>query len=184
VSARVGAGLDEWFDLITRTKQGAETAMEIDYKVYGEGEALLGWLNATIEISSSAEFDANAFLAESAEILQRELQEIKAEVAHLKMTLSPDDAFSDVAVINLVRNDGRPESSQELPDPIERGELILNIRAEADPQALRILVDQAIKRIGAKRPRISLKLEHIESFRPGQPRPTHRVTSLAGEDLE
>src|SRR5258706_15563721 len=55
-SARQGQGLEEWFELITRTNQGVETAMEVDYQVYGEGEALLGWLNATIQISSSAEF--------------------------------------------------------------------------------------------------------------------------------
>ena len=97
-----------------------------------EGEALLGWLNATLRIASSTEFDGNEFLRGLAKALQNLLRANSHEIAHLKMTLSPDDAFSDVAVINLVRNDGTPELSQQLPEPIESGELIVNIRAEAD----------------------------------------------------
>ena len=99
-----------------------------------------------------------------------------AEIAHLKMTLSPDDAFSDVAVINLVRSDGTPELSQELPDSIESGELIVNIRAEADPQILRGIVLHTVKQFGSEL--LNLSVEHIESFRPGQPKPTHRMAAL------
>ncbi len=94
------------------------------------------------------------------------------------MTLSPDDAFSDVAVMNLVRNDGRAELSQELPDPVECGELIVNIRAEADPEVLRTILEAAVKQIASKHPQIALKVEHMENFRPGQPKPTHRITHV------
>ena len=38
--------------------------MEIDYQRYGDGEALLGWLNATVSIEhpDGQEFDGNALL--------------------------------------------------------------------------------------------------------------------------
>jgi len=174
-SARHGEGLDEWFRQIDAAEQQFEPAMEVDYQVYGEGEALLGWLNCTIAISSLDEFDANEFLRQFASQLQTALRQAGAEVAHLKMTFSPDGAFLDVAVINLVRTDAAPELSQELPDPVASGELIVNLRAEADPADLRTIVEAAVQ---LPKSGVSATLEHIESFRPGQPRPTHRVTSL------
>ena len=48
------------------------------------------------------------------------------------MTLSPDAGLGgDVAIINLVRNDFVPELSADLDAPIESGQLIINLRAEA-----------------------------------------------------
>lgn len=176
ISARNGAGLDAWFDQITSSSQEGRNAMEVDYQIYGEGEALLGWLNATVELSSQSEFDANEFLRKFAGAFQQQLKAADAEIAHLKMTLSPDDAFSDVAVINLVRNDAMPELSQELPDPIESGELIVNLRAEVDPEILRSALLETVKQFESES--LKLSLEHIESFRPGQPKPTHRMTAL------
>ena len=177
ISARRGDGVKEWFERISSAEQPFEPAMEVDYRVYGEGEALLGWLNSTVQIESSSELDANELLRTFATKLQRALMKEGAEVAHLKMTLSPDDAFSDVAVINLVRNDAQPELSQELPEPIESGDLILNLRAEAAPETLRAIVE-TVTRECSQSSGCTMKIEHIESFRPGQPTPTHRITSL------
>ena len=178
VSARNGMGLDGWFKRITSSTQDLLPSMEIDYQRYGEGEALLGWLNATILFSGSIEFDANELLRTFAQFLQSALKVAQAEIAHLKMTFSPDDAFSDVAVVNLVRNDGAPEISQELPDPVDDGELILNLRAEASPEILRSVVEHGLNQIRSARPDLRLRIEHLESFRPGQPTPTHRITAV------
>jgi len=89
------------------------------------------------------------------------------------MTLSPDNAFAgEVAVVNLVRNDFSPEMGQELDEPIEAGQLILNLRAEADPETLEAIVREGIEAVAS--PGCRLSLEHLERFRPGRPVPTHR----------
>jgi len=178
VSARNGEGLDDWFTQMLATDQPTGPAMEVDYRIYGQGEALLGWLNATVQINGSTEFDGNALLNHMAANIQARLQSEAAEIAHLKMTLSPNDAFSDVAVINLVRNDSSPELSQELPDLMDHGELIINIRAEADPSMLRTVVEHAVSDLGSTKGGPHLTIEHIESFRPSQPEPTHRIASI------
>jgi len=179
VSARNGTGLESWFSRIISTEQEVGPAMNIDYQVYGEGEALLGWLNATLRITSPTEFDGNELLKGLARALQNLLRAKSHEIAHLKMTLSPDDAFSDVAVINLVRTDGVPEISQELPEPIETGELIVNLRAEADPEELRIALTKAVDELNRAFAPVKVEIEHVDSFRPGQPNPTHRITDFA-----
>lgn len=173
VSARTGAGMEEWFSILESEDQVREVAMEIDYDTYAEGEALLGWLNATIEVRTTDEIDTTPLLQQLAREIQQRLVAAGAEVAHLKMTLSPDNAFAgEVAVVNLVRNDFSPEMGQELDEPIEGGQIILNLRAEADPGQLESFVRDSIAVVAT--PECRLSLEHLERFRPGRPVPTHR----------
>ena len=109
--------------------------------------------------------------------MQAYLSEQGAEIAHLKMTLSPDAGLGgDVAIINLVRNDFVPELSADLDAPIESGQLIINLRAEGDPETLRAAVETALATAPAE---LAATLDHLEHFRPGKPEPTHRVTDLA-----
>ena len=179
VSARQGRGLEDWFARITATDQPGGTAMEVDYEVYAEGEALLGWLNCTALLSAAEGFDANAVLEQIAVDIQQRLQAGNAEVAHCKMTFSPDAGLGDIAVINLVRNDLVPELSQTLDSAVERGQLIVNLRAEAPPETLKAAVTQALAACRSAFPGLSATLEHLEHFRPGKPQPTHRIASLA-----
>jgi G3E family GTPase len=121
-SAREQKGLSEWFDILSRETQGIHPTMEVDYEVYADGEALLGWLNATVTLKAEDEFDANAFLKDLAANIQSRLQAQNAEVAHLKMTYSPDDGIAgEIASVNLVRNDNIPESGMSLDEPSTGG---------------------------------------------------------------
>ena len=176
ISARTGDGLEAWFARITDAEQIARNVMEVDYEVYAEGEALLGWLNATVQLSTPEGFEARAVLQQFTVAIQAYLNEQGAEIAHLKMTLSPDVGLGgDVAIINLVRNDFVPELSADLDAPIESGQLIINLRAEGDPETLRAAVETALAAAPAQ---LTASLDHLEHFRPGKPEPTHRVTDL------
>jgi hypothetical protein len=151
--------------------------MEVDYAIYGQGEALLGWLNATARFTAVAPLDGNGFLKRLSGAVQERLSRQGAEIAHLKMTLDPDGGLGDLAVVNLVRNDFVAELSQELQGPAHAGEILINLRAEAPPEALRDAVREAVADCGTALPGCTIQLEHLECFRPGQPQPTHRVDS-------
>ncbi|MDA7559880.1 cobalamin biosynthesis protein P47K [bacterium] len=176
ISAREGTGLESWLRHIQDSEPLNETAMDVDYELYAEGEALLGWLNATVELKSSAAFNGNEWIKNIALELQQQLKSTNAEVAHLKMTLSPDKGLGEIAVINLVRNDFIPELSQELPEDITEGQLIINLRAEANPTLLKQAVIEAIQQMKTDHPEVKGTLDHVEHFRPGKPEPTHRLT--------
>ena len=179
VSARRGEGLDAWFDRITAAEQVTRIMMEVDYELYAEGEALLGWLNGTVQLKSETAFDANEILKRLATGIQDRLQRDGAEVAHLKMTFSPDEGLDDIAVVNLVRNDFIPELSQSLEEPVSGGQLIVNLRAEASPEILRKTLQNAVAGTVEKSSGLTAKLEHLEHFRPGKPQPTHRMAAPA-----
>lgn len=175
VSARTGAGMEGWFACLDLAEQVSRDTMPVDYALYGEGEALLGWLNATVALRGlQCDFDGNAAVRSFCLELQRRLSEAGAEIAHLKMTLSPDEGLSDLAVINLVRNDHVPELSQKLGADIASGQVIINLRAEADPERLREQLTAALGTVFPADGPVGANLEHLEAFKPGQPRPTHR----------
>ena len=49
-----------------------------------------------------------------------------------------------------------------------------NLRAEAAPEDLAAVVQEALKLTAARHPGLNLAVEHHEHFRPGRPTPTHR----------
>lgn len=175
VSARQGTGLEGWFEYITSTSPAPRAIMDVDYETYADGEARLGWLNATIRLVAKDAFDGNQFVRAVATDIQQQLNGAGAEVAHLKMTLDADNALGDLAVINLVRNDFVPELSQNLQDSFQTGELTINLRAEADPEVLRAAVKETVERAAEPYPGLRTDWQHLEFFKPGKPQPTHRV---------
>lgn len=177
-SVRTGEGLEEWFSRVEAGEQQERRTMAVDYAVYAEGEALLGWLNATVACAPEGEFDANAFLRAFAGEIQSRLQAEGAEIAHLKMTFSPNGGLGDIAVVNLVRSDFVPELAIRLEQPAGSGQVIVNLRAEADPELLAGAVRDSLPVAAAAVAGLGAELEHLEFFRPGKPVPTHRVESL------
>lgn len=177
VSVRHGTGVDAWFEHLLTTTPVDRPMMAVDYDWYAEGEALLGWLNATLEIESSTPFDANELLRALAEDLRLRLG--GAEIAHLKMTFNPRAGLGDIAAVSLVRSDYVPELSLTLDGPATEGQIILNLRAEADPAGLQAAVTAATQALPGRHPGLHARLEHAEHFRPGRPTPTHRDTAAA-----
>jgi len=175
MSVRKNEGLAPWLARMATGEQSQRATMEVDYDIYAEGEALLGWLNATVQLASPAGFDSDTVLRTIAADIQRRLA--GSEIAHLKMTLSPDSGLGDVAAVNLVRSDFVPELSLTLDEPVQSGQLIINCRAEAAPEAIRDAVQATVATLNTGD--FSATLEHLEFFRPGKPQPTHRDTVTA-----
>lgn len=174
-SPRQETGLDELFASLMTDEQARRNPMAVDYEVYADGEALLGWLNATVTLKADDEFDANVFLKQLALIVQARLQQNGAEIAHFKMTFSPDDGIAgELASINLVRSDYVAELGMELDEPTTGGQLIVNLRAEADPASLMEAVKDGLAEATLNFFGLKATLDHEEHFRPGKPTPTHR----------
>jgi hypothetical protein len=91
------------------------------------------------------------------------------------MTLTPDTG-ADLAVLNLVRTGGRAELPYRLADDLQEGELIVNLRAEGDPEQLKTMTVGGLEQV-AREAGVSTAVEHSEHFRPGRPEPTHRMAT-------
>jgi G3E family GTPase len=176
VSARTGQNLNQWFARIESAETGHREAPEVDYDVYADGEALLGWCNATFRIRATAPFDGNELIADVAGRVIARLSHERPEIAHFKMTLTPDDDLADLAVLNQVGTDRPPELSHALQETLASGELIVNIRAECAPDLLRDAVLGALEDATTQAGVQSTPV-HLEHFRPARPTPTHRMAT-------
>ena len=172
ISALHSQGLEPWFERILGGELASFTAPDLDYGLYAEGEAMLGWFNATVRVGAPRPFAGNRLLEALASAIQRGLESGGAEIAHLKMTLTPEDDAGDIGVINLVRGDSQPFMAHSLSADLESGELIINLRAEGDPELLSETVTRAVREAASG---LEVTFEHSEHFRPAKPVPTYRM---------
>ncbi len=174
LGARSGDGVTPWLDKLMSTDLQGRPTIEVDYDRYAEGEALLGWLNLTANLQGIA-WDGNSCLLDLAAQLQEKLMAAEVEIAHLKMTLMPDEG-PDLAVVNLVRDSRPAEMAYRLTAPLDAGELILNLRAEASPEVLERAVIEVVSRV-EEAFGITAHVEQLSAFSPGRPVPVHRFSN-------
>ena len=171
-SARDGTGVDAWFEVLLSAESRDFRPLQLDYETYAEGEALLGWLNCTAQLESDGPFDGNKLLLDLASGIRDRVAAQGSEIAHLKMTLDSQDGTGTLSVVSLVGNDCEPDLRESLLDRVDRGELVINLRAESDPTVLESVTLEAVASISGVR----ATMEHVERLRPSRPVPTHRMT--------
>jgi Ni2+-binding GTPase involved in maturation of urease and hydrogenase len=172
VSSATGEGLDALFNLLASGDLGTSLPMHVDYDTYADGEALLGWLNARIALAAAGPFDGNALVMQIARMLRDRLAAAGAEIAHLKLTLMPDEG-PDLASLSLTQTAADPLPTHTLQFPLTRGTLLINIRAEISPETLQSEVSQTLATLS----HLSPQTLDLAAFRPGRPTPTHRMAA-------
>ncbi|QDS87974.1 putative GTP-binding protein YjiA [Rosistilla ulvae] len=171
ISAKTGENLDALYEAFQQLASPREATMEVDYDVYADGEAELGWLNATAVFESPSPMPLDRVAVELVEHLRQSLSKVGAEPGHLKVLCSGND---DVSVANLIDSDSATVLSVSSAANAAKATAIINARVRLAPEELRQLVDAAVSATAAIFS-AQADVEQLESFRPGRPTPTHRV---------
>lgn len=177
VSAKQGTGFDALCALLDQEGDFGRRVLDVDYDIYAEGEAELGWLNASLRVSGPTEFDLDGLLLDVVQRLRDSLDAADAETAHLK-TIGLWEGFFGVA--NLVSRSHQPELSLPSHCRVKELDLIVNARVATDPAILEEHVTAAVTAACAARGATAEFLQ-TQSFRPGRPVPTHRFADTAVE---
>ena len=177
-SALNGDGMDAWIDWVMSHEIGDGRQMDVDYQTYAEGEAALAWCNSAVQLDADHAFDGNAYIAALMHKLSAALIARDAEIAHLKMTLSPEDGSGEIASANMVDNEAQASLRQQLLDPLSSGALTINIRAESDPEILEQVIPQVLDELASELG-VLYKQDDVEAFRPAPPVPVHRMASMS-----
>jgi hypothetical protein len=145
--------------------------MEVDYDVYAEGEAELGWLNCQTQIQSAQPLELDRFLLALVSRLHQVLIHKAAEAAHLKVIGMTDGVY---AVANLISNETQPVLSLSSHWTGTKFDLVLNARVAIDPEELETLIREALQS-EAEAFGATTEIHSLQCFRPGRPVPTHRL---------
>jgi Ni2+-binding GTPase involved in maturation of urease and hydrogenase len=171
VSARTGEGFDALTQFLGQDGDFGKRVLDIDYDIYADGEAELGWLNSSAEVSADAEFSMDQLLLSVVQRLQASLSEIDSETAHLK-AIGLWEGFFGVA--NLISSENQPELSLASNCNVKSFDLIVNARVVCDPAVLEEHVLAAIN-AACEANNARPDFRATQSFRPGRPVPTHRI---------
>jgi len=172
LSAKVGTGLPALFELLEQQGDFGRRVLDVDYDIYAEGEAELGWLNASLKVRGDREFALDDLLVDIVGRLRESLSAANAETAHLK-TIGLYEGFFGVA--NLISRDNLPELSLPSHCKVKEADVVVNARVAVDPEELTGHVHRAVESACAALGVIP-EFRQTQSFRPGRPVPTHRFT--------
>lgn len=170
VSGKTGQGFDSLLQFLDQEGDFGRKVLDIDYDVYAEGEAELGWLNGSVHVAAEEPFPLDELLLGIVVTLQDSLRAAAAEPAHLK-TIGLWEGFFGVA--NLIASDARPELSLPSRCDVTEADVIVNARVACDPAVLEEHVRRAVEDVCARHG-ATAAFRETQSFRPGRPIPTHR----------
>ncbi|MFO7903712.1 MAG: GTP-binding protein [Planctomycetota bacterium] len=173
ISALGGNGVDSWLHHVLNDPDVGRTIAEVDYDVYADGEAALGWLNAAVQLQGSPETDWKRFCEDFMEAMQSEFQQSAAEVAHLKFHLTAGDS---AITANLTSNREEPSVRGQIEGAPSEARLVMNVRAHIHPAQLRSVTEKCLQTVVGEA--IQFVVDDLSSFAPARPEPTHRFGSV------
>jgi Ni2+-binding GTPase involved in maturation of urease and hydrogenase len=172
LSAKTGQGFEALTALLDQSGEFGRKILDIDYDIYAAGEAELGWLNSSIQVTAAAPFAVDALLLTVVTRLREALAPL-GEVAHLKAIGLSEVSFG---VANLVSNHMEPELSLSSKGSVKELDLIVNARAAVDPALIEAAVRREVPAACAAQG-ATATVHTMQSFRPGRPQPTHRYAT-------
>jgi len=179
-SATSGAGFDEVVAALDSDRFPEVAPMDVDYDTYAQGEAALGWLNASIRVCRPSEVHEPWSLDELAEQLVGQLSSALSranmEPGHVKVLAS---ANAHTAVANWVASDAPVELSIASSANVLAADILVNVRVHGDPEELADIVEESIRGL-ARQMLLGIEIDSIQHFRPGRPVPVHRYATPQG----
>jgi|ERR1022692_1926473 G3E family GTPase len=140
-------------------------SLNIDYDIYAAGEASLAWLDEELEIFSA---DNNA-LKQAEDLINniyKKINEQNIAIGHLKFLINQEIKIS-------FASNTQPRVAIKI-DPAASAVLLINIRAQTEPEMVVQLIAGAVGEIeiqyGCK-----IIVSSQSAFQPGYPRPTYRA---------
>ncbi len=170
LSAHSGEGIQGWVESMMASNEGGRYLAEIDYDIYARGEAVLGWLNATIDLTGEG-VNWNRFSTLFLKEFDKALKLKEARVGHAKLILERGDSY-------LRGNLTGTSQEHEWEGGVEEGgavKLTLNLRVQMLPEELQACAKDVLYSVSDK---IQFNNQSWNCFSPGRPNPSHRYSQI------
>ena len=168
LSAATGAGVEAWLDeILFGHLASGRKILDIDYHRYAQAEAALAWLNGSVAQTLDRPVSPANLIGPLLDSLDAALTAAGLRIVHLKLS---DNSPSGYLKASVIANAAEPLVQGMLDaSPAAFHELLLNVRAEGDPQLLRRIVEEHLRALGG-----TMETRNMQCFRPAPPNPEHR----------
>lgn len=173
-SALTGSGLAD----LLRSWEGEASwseDLEVDYDRYAAAEAQLAWLNQTYELRSAS--DAGFSPATWAKAALGKLVELcgdPASIGHAKVIVDTDGGMTKLSATGT---DPGLSLDSAVDTPAQAGTAYLNARVACEPDVMDRAARDAVAYADHTAGATSAEAAGAASFKPGYPRPVHRLAA-------
>lgn len=171
VSAKNGVNIENWISKIYNLQSTRGNILNIDYTMYGDAEARLGWLNLTSGLISDGKIDINIIIEKIMNKIKQQFIKNNFEIAHLKIYGVSEEDWSKASITTIYEN---LDYSKKAEKPSCKWNLIINARVDAEPHVLKNSLEEVLFNT-IKDENMEITDLNVECFKPGKPNPTYRI---------
>jgi Ni2+-binding GTPase involved in maturation of urease and hydrogenase len=171
ISSKTGEGITDWLELIVASTEIGQRIVEVDYKTYAEGEAVLGWLNSSV-ILKGEQINWDAVATDFLKELSRKIDTENIGVGHIKIILENGANH----LIGNITGTGETLSVRGKAGVSDEARLIINARVETTPETLEKLVREVLGNVTNDKVRVAIN--SWKCLSPGYPNPTFRYDQI------
>ncbi|MCY8235355.1 GTP-binding protein [Priestia endophytica] len=175
ISAERGDHIDELTETWLTTDLGGDKVLDIDYEQYAEGEAQLAWMNILGDLNADQDIDPREWTQRFLSKLNEHFIREKMAIAHLKVHVGFENGFVKAS---MVHTGDDPTFTEKNVQKGKQFRVVLNIRIEASPAVLNLVVADAIESLNQDL-KTNWKATYDECFSPLPPKPVHRLYDVS-----
>ena len=159
-----------WIQALEASNLSGElSSLDIDYEIYGAGEAKLAWLDQELEIFNSYKSPYKDAV-DLINLIYEKIVAFNYSIGHLKFLLNEEIKMSFTSSTSpKITPEPKGHSSSS-------ATLLINARIETTPDIVYKIISEAIKEISIRSGCV-MATKTISAFQPKFPRPTHRIVN-------
>ncbi len=163
--------IQQWIDCFNEAYSSERKSLDIDYNVYGEGEAKLAWLDAVLDIKTkkiAAAKTASIF----ADVMYKNIATQKLTIGHLKYLVN--DGGNNFKINYTTTS--KEQENLSIDSISVNASVIVNARVQTTPEILQQILYDSIDEV-ALQTNSEIKIQSLSAFKPGFPKPTYRIAN-------
>jgi G3E family GTPase len=148
-------------------------SLNLDYDLYGAGEAALAWLDQKISLHTHKLVAISTALMLADNIYDR-IMKAGRTIGHLKFLLSDDWWHKKISYTTNAVKEDHIDGDSHLCNHVD---ILINARVQTDPRELQQIVALAIEETMTETG-CRIVTHKLSAFQPGYPRPLHRISTV------
>jgi len=162
--------IEKWLSSLNDFQPKVRKSLELDYDIYGAGEAELAWLDAEIYIHT-IELDAVRCGIALINKIYSQINNLQLPIGHLKFLIDDGTHQKKISFTSIKLSILEDELIEFDSKKIK---VLINARVQGGPDQLAKIVTDAIRELELQTDCEVIK-NKIAAFKPGYPKPTYRI---------